>query len=176
MTIHQFRNSLAASHAQSDAPWWREVYSAVFGDRLVSMVDVRNDGWAQRGGIDRQLVLSDGTVVKVDEKVRAKDYPDFFLEVCSDDRRRPPDGWMERPLTCDFIGYAFVPSQTCYLLPYQLLKSAWDRNKRAWHTDYGMRSVPNRGYTTTGIPVPIPVVLGAIESAIVVRWNRQGAA
>lgn len=176
MTIHHFRSSLAASHAHSDAPWWQEVYTNAFGDRLVSMVDVRADGWAQRGGIDRQLVLSDGTILKVDEKVRAKDYGDFFLEYASDSRRKPPDGWMEKPLTCDFIAYAFVPSQTCYLLPYQLLKSAWDRHKRDWYAAYGKRPVQNTGYVTLGVPVPIPVVLGAIESSIVVRWTQRAGA
>lgn len=172
---HNFRDSLAASHAQSGAPWWWEVYHQAFGDRLENTICVRHDGWAQRGGIDRQLILTDGTVLKVDEKVRYKDYPDFFLEVSSDDRRRPPDGWMEKPLTCDFIAYAFVPSQTCYLLPYQLLKNAWERHKRDWHATYGLKRVENSDYTTTGIPVPIPVVLGAIESSIVVRWTAVAA-
>ena len=98
----------------------------------------------------------------------------MLLEQWSDEERRVP-GWVQKPLACDFIAYAFVPSQTCYLLPYQLLKNAWDRHKRTWHATYGLRSVPNRSYTTTGIPVPIPVVLGAIESSIVVHWNKAVA-
>lgn len=176
MTVHNFHDSLAASHAHSDSPWWGEVYRNVFGERLVSMIDLRDDGWAQRGGIDRQLLLADGTVLKVDEKVRSVDYGDFFLEYASDFRKRPYDGWMEKPLTCDFIAYAFIPSQTCYLLPYQLLKNAWDRHKKAWGKEYGYRAAQNNGYETRGICVPIPVVLGAIESAIVVNWARAGAA
>ena len=175
-TVHKFGDSLAASHAQASAPWWWEVYHQAFGDRLEATLCVRHDGWAQRGGIDRQLILTDGTILKVDEKVRYKDYPDFFLEVSSDDSRRPPDGWMEKPLTCDFIAYAFVPSQTCYLLPYQLLKCAWDQHKRGWWTEYGLKSVPNRGYTTTGIPVPIPVVLDAVQDAIRVTWTAKAGA
>ena len=48
--IHQFRESLELSHQFSDAPWWMEVYRAAFPD-LAAAVCVRDDGWAQRGGI-----------------------------------------------------------------------------------------------------------------------------
>src|ERR1043165_1536712 len=121
MTVHDFNESLAKSHAEQDAPYWQIVYRKAFGDRLQTIQNVRNDGWAQRGGIDRLLMLTDGTVLKVDEKVREKDWPDVLLEIWSD-RDRRKEGWALKDLTCDFIAYAFVPSQTCYLFPWQLLR------------------------------------------------------
>lgn len=184
MTVHNFRDSLAVSHAHSDAPWWGDVYRTVFGDRLISMIDLRDDGWAQRGGIDRQLILADGTVLKVDEKVRKEDWPDILLEIWSDEARKTP-GWMLKPLTCDFIAYAFIPSRTCYLLPYQLLKSAFEKNKNEWWRDYGeppgyenlrLKRAKNRGYVTASMAVPTAVLLDAIASAIVVTWPKQQVA
>ena len=61
--MHDFKSDLKWSHEQSDQPWWEEVYRAAFPD-FVAMHDVRQDGWAQRGGIDRQIVLEDGTVLR----------------------------------------------------------------------------------------------------------------
>ena len=59
--------------------WWTDVYRGAFPD-LLSMTNVRKDGWAQRGGIDRVLTLSSGKTITVDEKVREKVWPDILLE------------------------------------------------------------------------------------------------
>lgn len=64
---------------------------------LVSAVSVRDDGWAQRGGIDRVLTLACGRTYTVDEKVRTNDWPDILLEEWSDEARRSP-GWVLKPL------------------------------------------------------------------------------
>ena len=45
---------------------------------MVSAVSVRNDGWAQRGGIDRVITLPCGRVFTVDEKVRTTDWSDIL--------------------------------------------------------------------------------------------------
>ena len=50
--IHEFQASLALSNSYADAPWWIDMYRSAFPS-LQSAVSVRNDGWAQRGGIDR---------------------------------------------------------------------------------------------------------------------------
>lgn len=174
MTVHDFNRSLAASHAQADAPWWEAVYREAF-PTLKTTVNVRDDGWAQRGGIDRLVVLGDGTVLKVDEKVRSRDWPDIALERWSDRDRRIA-GWMQKRLTCDFVAYAFVPSGTCYLLPFQTLMRAWQTDGRAWihkaeQGRDGFRCVlaQNNGYTTESVAVPIPVLLDAIRDAMVIR-------
>ena len=120
--VHDFQERLAYSHAQEEAAWWEDVYRAAFPS-LAAMVSVRADGWAQRAGIDRILTLNNGKVIKIDEKVRSRDFPDFALERWSNEANKKP-GWTQKPLDCDFIAYAFVATGMCYLLPILLLQKA----------------------------------------------------
>lgn len=170
MTLHSFAESLAFSESQSDAGWWLDVYRQAF-PRLAAAVSVRQDGWAQRAGIDRRLTMSCGQTITIDEKVRAKDYPDIALERRSDTAKQKP-GWIQKPLACDFIAYAFVPSQTCYLLPVLPLQRAWRLFGRAWAERYGEIKAHNRGYVTTSVCVPKDVLLSALTDAMIVRWKQ----
>jgi hypothetical protein len=120
--VHNFTASLAMSERHSTARWWMDMYRRAF-PRLASVVSVRDDGWAQRGGIDRLLTLSCGRTYSVDEKIRAEDWPDILLEQWSDEARRIP-GWIQKPLACDFIAYAYAPSGRCFLLPVPALQRA----------------------------------------------------
>lgn len=171
MKLHDFNERLAFSHAQSDASWWLDVYRQAF-PRLAAMVDVRADGWAQRAGIDRVLTLSCGRQIKIDEKVREKDWPDFCLEQWSDTAGKKP-GWIQKPLDCDFIAYAFMPSATCYLLPTDMLQRAWRLNGRDWISRYKSIEAHNRRYVTTSVCVPRDVLLAAISNALVIHWDRR---
>jgi len=178
--IHDFAESLALSQAQADASWWIEIYRSAFPD-LASAVNVRNDGWAQRGGIDRVLTLESGKTLTVDEKVRAEDWPDILLEVWSNRERRVP-GWAAKDLACDYIAYAFIPSATCYLLPFQTLRAAYRKNGRTWWAcakirEKGFRVVEaaNRDYTTVSIAVPTDKILAALSDAMIVRWGAAAA-
>lgn len=171
MIVHDFQESLAKSHAQADAPWWLEVYRKAFPD-LASCVCVRQDGWAQRGGIDRVLTLNSGKTLQVDEKVRYKEYGDIALEYWSNDKARTP-GWVAKDLSCDFIAYAFVNSGRCYLLPFQTLRRAWRENHKEWVRKYERVESPNRGYMTISVGVPIPVLMKALGDAMLVRFNND---
>jgi len=164
---HDFKDSLALSEAYSEAPWWIDLYRRAF-PRLASAVSVREDGWAQRGGIDRLLTLSCGRTYSVDEKVRSCDWPDILLEQWSDEQRRIP-GWVQKPLACDFIAYAFAPSATCYLLPVASLQRAWRQSGRLWIDSYGVRRAHNVGYVSVGVPVPRSELLRAIGEAMIVQ-------
>jgi hypothetical protein len=164
---HEFRTSLALSHAYADAPGWIEIYRAAF-PTLASAVCVRDDGWAQRGGIDRVLTLACGRVFTVDEKVRTADWPDILLEVWSDEARQIP-GWVQKPLACDLLAYAFAPSRRCYLLPVAPLQRAWRSCGQAWTEAYGWRRAQNRGYVTASVPVPIGELLREIMRAMIVQ-------
>jgi hypothetical protein len=166
--LHRFADSLAMSESYVDAPWWLEVYRQAF-PRLVAAVPIREDGWAQRAGIDRRLTLSCGQTLTIDEKVRAKDWPDFLLERWADAARKKP-GWIQKPLVCDFIAYAYVPSRTCYLLPTPTLQRAWKLHGREWAKRYGEIRAQNPGYVTTSVPVPRDVLLRALQDAMTVRW------
>jgi len=97
----------------------------------MTAVSIREDGWAQRGGIDRVLTLQCGRTYTVDEKVRTENWPDILLEQWSDEERRIP-GWIQKPLACDFIAYAYAPAETCYLLPVVRLQRAWRQRGREW--------------------------------------------
>jgi hypothetical protein len=164
---HDFRTSLAISQAFADAPWWMEIYHRAF-PTLLSTACVRDDGWAQRGGIDRVLTLACGRTYTIDEKVRVNDWPDILLEQWSDEGRRSA-GWVQKPLACDFIAYAFAPSRKCYLLPVAPLQRSWRMFGRRWIDDYGQRRARNVGYVSTSVPVPIDVLMQGMSEAMVVR-------
>ena len=175
MTVHAFDRSLALSHEQEAASWWEPVYRQAFPG-FACMVSVREDGWAQRGGIDRVITLKSGRTVTVDEKVRAKSYGDILLERWSSRERKTP-GWAQKDLACDHIAYAFVPDRRCYLLPALTLRAAWIRNGRDWISaaeteSDGFRTMlaKNEGYTTESVAVPIPALLSAMQDAQVVEW------
>lgn len=167
--LHSFTESLQKSHEQADAPWWLEVYREAFPS-LMSSVCVRDDGWAQRGGIDRVLTLKCGRTVTVDEKVRYTDYPDILLEVWSDEARKVR-GWVAKDLACDFIAYAFVPSQTCYLIPFLNLRAAWRKNRLAWMKAHRHVRAQNAGYVTLSVAVPIDELMTALSDAMRVSWG-----
>lgn len=174
MKLHDFNERLAMSQSYSDAPWWLDVYRKAF-PRLLSANQIVDDGWAQRAGIDRILTLSCGRQIKIDEKVREKDWPDFLLERWSDTAKGKP-GWIQKPLDCDYIAYAFIPSQTCYLLPTDLLQRAWRTHGRDWIAKYPKVEARNRGYVTTSVCVPRDELLHAIAGATIVHWRAVEAA
>lgn len=171
--VHDFNERLAFSHEHEAAGWWEGVYRKAFPG-IQSINSVRNDGWAQRAGIDRILVLNSGKVIKVDEKVRSKDFFDILLERWSDEARGRP-GWVQKPLDCDFIAYAFAKSGLCYLLPTLLLQRAWREFGRHWIDTYKEVRAQNRGYVTVSVPVPTDVLLDAIRECIVVSFEAEAA-
>lgn len=179
--LHEFSASLAKSHAQESAEWWPRVYRAAFPG-LMSAVSVRQDGWAQRGGIDRVLTLASGKTLSVDEKVRYRDYDDVLLEYWSvfRDGKGVTPGWVAKDLACDYIAYAWVPSERCLLLPFQDLRRAWRKNHREWvalgerGTMGFFKSVAqNDGYETVAVCVPSAVLLDAIRDAMLVSWSQH---
>lgn len=154
------------SERHADADWWIDTYRTAF-PRLQTAVSIREDGWAQRGGVDRIITLACGRTYTVDEKVRADDWDDILLEQWSDEERRSP-GWVQKPLACDFIAYAYAPSRICFLLPVVPLQRAWRQRGRQWIGLYGQRRAVNDGYTSVGVPVPREVLVTAIAEAMIV--------
>lgn len=169
MAVANFAADLAFSHAQSDQPFWAEVYREAFPD-MESMVNVRKDGWAQRGGIDRIITCASGRVWRIDEKVRREKWDDILLEVKSDIERDTP-GWIVKDLACDFIAYAFLPTQECFLLPVQPLQRAWRQYGELWIREYETKEAPNNGWRTLNCPVPISFLMEAIAEAMLIRWT-----
>ena len=165
---HNFAESLAKSHEAEDAEWWDAVYRQAF-PALSCHMSVRGDGWAQRGGIDRVITLNSGKTLTVDEKVRYSEYDDILLERWSNEAKKVP-GWVQKDLACDYIAYAFVNSQRCYLLPFPQLRLAWLRNGRDWIAKYPRIAADNGSYITASVAVPIPVLFDALNKAMKVYW------
>jgi hypothetical protein len=163
--VHQFRDSHDVS-AEYGPDWWIPIYRQVF-PTLMSAVAIEQDGWAQRAGIDRLLTLACGRTFTVDEKIRTQDWPDVLLERWSDEARQSP-GWVQKPLACDFIAYAYAPAATCVLLPVPSLQRAWRQHGRQWIGLYGTRRAANQGYTSVSVPVPRGVLMQAIVEAMFV--------
>lgn len=186
MTIHGFDQQLGYSHAQADAPYWREVYRQAFPD-MVHLLDLRHDGWHQRAGRDRAVILSSGRSVFVDEKVRSKDYDDILIEVWSAyplTGHRPygpvvtaAPGWGVKPLDCDFLAYAFEQARTCYLLPFLGIRAAWAKHGRMWigkatakEDGFNWVEARNRTYKTISIAVPVETLHSCVADALTVCW------
>jgi hypothetical protein len=174
LRIHNFAESLEVSHLYSNAAWWGVVYKAAFPS-LDAMTCVRSDGWAQRGGIDRILTLKSGRVIKIDEKVRSKWYGDILLERFSDEARKIA-GWIQKPLDCEFIAYAVVPIETCWLLPTLQLQQAWRCFGREWIKRYPKEiRAHNSSYITLSTAVPPDVLVAGIADVARIAWNAPVA-
>jgi hypothetical protein len=186
VTHHAAGASLAYSHSQADSPWWETVYRKAFPDH-VALIDLRHDGWHQRAGRDRAVVLSSGQTIYVDEKVRRKSYDDVAIEIWSvypKDGSAPyppvPDaqpGWARKPMGCDWLAYAFEPARTCYLFPFLGVRAALEKHRTLWVAnatkgEVGFRWVvaDNRRYDTVSIAVPIWILTEAINDAMTITW------
>ena len=171
--LHSFARSLAQAQASADLPFWEQIYRQAF-PTFATMYAVRRDGWAQRGGIDRLVILESGKTLWIEEKLREKDYADILLEYYSDRDRKVP-GWIAQDLACDYLAYAFLPSARCYLLPFQPLRRCWHQHRREWVQRYGPPiEAVNAGYVSVGVAVPISVVLTALSQMLVVTWTGNG--
>ena len=177
-TVHSFATSLRRSETQVDAAWWEAVYRKAF-PTMAAMVPIRQDGWAQRGGIDRIIVLASGKEIKIDEKVRQRDFNDVLLEYWSNTERRIP-GWVAKDLACDFVAYAYLETQRCFLLPFLLLRRAWKQHGREWVSraekeEEGYKKVvaQNQGYTTTSVAVSWDILYQAISDAMVIYFSPE---
>jgi hypothetical protein len=176
--VHDFRSSLAASHASADEPFWERIYRAMFGPDLVACVNTVNALDWQRRGVDRLVILQDGTQYNIDEKRRAwADTSDVMLEYmhqCDDGSIAP--GWVAKPNRAHhFVCYAWVPRQLALLLAWPLLRRAWRRYGEEWRGQYPTYSARNRSYCSLNVAVPTSVLLETLQRASWVNWAVQPA-
>lgn len=172
--VHDFRKSLAMSHAASDWEGWEDVYRTAFPS-FAAMVDHRQDGPHQRAGIDRSVTLANSKQLLVDEKVRGRNkvtgkiYEDIALEYLSDSKRKVP-GWVCKPLLADYIAYAILPLGICYLLPVIQLQQAWMAHSAEWLHAYKIAVAKNTTWETMSCCVPPKVLYQAIGSTLRVHF------
>lgn len=173
--VNDFHECLKQSHAAEELPFWEDVYKKAF-PTMVSMINHRQDGYWQRAGIDRSVVLQSSKQILIDEKVRGRNkrtgrvYDDVALEFISNDKAKSP-GWVCKPLMCDFIAYAIAPLGKCYLLPVTQLQNAWANNGQVWRKRYNEMPALNNGYTTWFCPVPVNVLFKEIGSELRVMFE-----
>lgn len=169
--VHDFNDSLAASHKASDLPIWEDIYRKSFPDFLM-MADHRKDGEWQRAGIDRSVILENSKQILIDEKIRWKPYADIAVEYISNDITGAP-GWACKPLRADYIAYAIAPLGICYLLPVIQLQQAWSRKGEYWKDNCFTIKAPNRGYTTLSAAVPVNELFSEIGKALRIPFTAM---
>jgi hypothetical protein len=164
--LANFQNDLAFSHTFEDHPIWDYVYKKTF-PTMLGMVSYRQDGFWQREGVDRGIILPTTKQLFVDEKVRGRNkktgkvYDDVLLEYLSSKENNKP-GWVCKPLRADYIAYLIYPRGRCYLLPVVQLQIAWLKYGNQWIKDYPKIEAPNPGYTTVSVGVPPDILFQKI--------------
>lgn len=166
---HSFAEQDAFSKRAEDEAFWLAAYKAFFPDFLTMSPCVPNVD-AQRMGVDRVIVLTNGREVRIDEKKRAQTYtgadgkPDILLEFLSNDRIGAP-GWIAKPLLIDFIAYGLLDTKMVYMLPWDGLRRVWRGNGDGWKQRYGVKKAVNNGYSTHSVAVPVSELYRAISAA-----------
>jgi hypothetical protein len=170
--MHVFEESLGKSHAIANASFWDEVYRQAFPD-MIGMSYVFKDSPEQRSGIDRKIFLTCGKTVTLDEKVREKDWPDFLLERWHHHKQHRTPGWIQKSLSCDFVAYAFLPSRTCYLLPWRPLREAWLKYGMEWIKRRPRKYSQNNGWVTEGVCVSREELLAVVAGTVMINWGKN---
>lgn len=189
-----FGQDLDYSYEVAGLPFWLDVYRKAFPGFLAAHIPT-GDGWHQRAGRDRIIVLDDSSTITVDEKGRREVWPDILVEIYSDKEKKVP-GWgnPDKRLNCDYIGYAFVPTGVCYLLPYRELVRTMKANARQWWNEArvnesagchdGVQFVNARNprdkrkpvkYWTLSLAIPTERLLDSIRNVMTIKWEGSPA-
>lgn len=164
--MNDFQEQLAWSQEASDEAFWLRVYRKAF-PHMQQQVLVTGDCQAQRLGIDRVIILQSGRKLQIDEKKRTQVWDDIALEFLSNSKTGAR-GWIEKDLQIDYMAYAFMPTHTVHLFPWDMLKRAWHENGRAWKQKYRVIDAQNDGYFTRSVCVPIRTLQAAIHHAQII--------
>lgn len=177
---NNFARSLDRSHRASDLPIWEECYIQFF-PKMQGMHVHAQDGDHQRTGVDRTVIMSNGKVVSVDEKIREKNrktgkvYSDIALEEWSDFDRKVA-GWVIKELLCDYIAYAILPLGKCYLLPVLQLQQAWLHEGEIWKSMFPRVAAYNefngRKWLTVSWGIPVDILFKAIGGCLRARFDN----
>jgi hypothetical protein len=171
MKVHEFENDLRFSEEASCESFWNAIYEKAF-PTLVSSMSCPGDYESQRQGIDRVVLLSSGQLLRIDEKKRRGQWNDMLLEYIANDQTNAP-GWIEKNLAIDYLAYAFMPTQTCYLFPWPFLQKAWFENKERWLVKYRKVPAQNPTYKTWCLAVPINSLYYAVNQATRITLDRE---
>ncbi len=167
---NDFFADLAFSELSSDELFWEQIYKSAFQDIACIMLNTAGKSLSQNLGIDRIIHLKSGKTLYIDEKKRRNKYNDIILERYSEysngDRVA---GWINKDLHIDYLAYAFMDTKEVYLFDWQTLRRVWNTNRTKWDRAYRNIGAKNNGYTTFSIPIPINVLLEAMQNAIIIK-------
>lgn len=197
---NHFKNDLQLGNSEN---FWKEFYKLAFPDMVCSaLCEGKNEKGkvtqGQKLGIDVVIELESGKTIKIDKKIRRKNYNDFALEFrhYKLESNSKVAGWIQQQLQIDYIAYAFEPSKTVYLLDWILLKKVWNNNKTEWFSYFDMDSIKwnqagsiegknnffiigafnenNDGYNnyiSWSLAVPIQVLLDKLQDAAIIQMK-----
>lgn len=173
--MNDFIQDLKWANDEKLTPFWEAIYYEFFPD-VLSISGTIESMDLQKMGVDRVVHLENGKRFLIDEKIRKSDWPDILLEYKSAAEYNTP-GWIEKPLSIDYLAYAFCPSQTCYLFDWVSLKRVWRYYGEKWKKEYPTILAKNEGYTTLSVAVPISVLCDKISGSkkVIVDVNIQAA-
>lgn len=128
-------------------------------------------------GVDYIAHLSGGATINIDAKTREKgaskfwhfNEPELALEIWSviPSGTNPGKlGWtLSDESQVDYILYTFDKSDTdrFYLLPFQLLRTAFKKNGREWNNKYIRKKQNSRDWQSEALFIPASVVLAEIN-------------
>jgi hypothetical protein len=169
----RFLDDLAYSLESRDEHFWDTAYRTAFPNmRAWELVD---DLEEQRRGIDRRLLLENGTTLLIDEKKRRGTWQDILLEYISSDTPFR-SGWIEKDNAIDFVAYAFMDTHKVYFFSWQFLRRAWELRKDVWlgwgkdrRNGFSIVSSKNKTYTTHSLAIPIKSLYAAVTTAMEVE-------
>lgn len=146
------------------------VIREVFGSRFKiqkSVAQEERDGidfWFSYGGFD--------LAIEVKTDFRAARTRNAFIETTSVDTDNTP-GWAYTS-RADFLLYYVPPDRTVYVMPMREIR----RRLPHWRKKYELRRVPNAGYFTEGVIVPLDQfecrILPVLGSAAEAFRQQQG--
>ena len=121
MTTHSFQESLITSE-QTTIP--DSLYYKIFGEGITIKVCARDTTEQTEDRIDKVITLPGGKVIKVEEKLRLKDYNDLLIEETSCVETGSP-GWIVKPSMADYLVYYVVPSHQAHIYRMADIQSEW---------------------------------------------------
>jgi len=179
VTVHSFAESLAFSKGVVAETATDTIRNMIHGCVSVETYDVGGND----GGVDYIATLDTGVRASIDHKTRrrgsstywANGVPEIPIETISVGGvggRCDTKGWtFDRTKRCQFVLFTFHPddSDAAFLVPFQLLRTAAEKNLTAWDKRYGRKRQDNGRFFSECIFVPWPVVEAAVVD--VMRGN-----
>lgn len=141
----------------------------------------KTDKETDKKGIDYIAELDRGAEINIDAKRRrnvqfVNGYPELALEIWSvmpDKGNKGKAGWTcSRETSVDMILYVFDNWDKFYLVPFQLLRAAFQKNaKDNWAVKYRISTQNNETWRSKCMFVPADVVLQAVSDEMIHTIN-----